>query len=608
MTTRPSGSIARAVGRAAALTMIALVVAVESTSAQSPADSAWLAGDTRLAGDLYELRLARDSTDELALHRLALMWAWDARYEESLELFDHLLRISPANHEARVDRAKVLAWSGDLPGAKAEVDRVLEIQPSYAPALAARARYEAWRGDLTSAITMQNELLGVAPDDRDAWRSQATYLVWDDRLADAIAIYDSLLQSDPSDRASRLGKATALGWSNRLEEASVLYAELLEVDSSDVEAWAGYARVAAWGGRLKEAEDRWRRAIDLAADDASAYAGLGQTLRWQGRNAASHEALTRATELAPGNREASEELRALRLDLSRKGRPGVQFTSDSDQNDIFTVDGDARWHPTPSVELSAAAYFREARYGGAESFQRSAGGVLFGASTQLEPGWDLAGAIGVSGSDRSGGARGRFEASVRSPRRNTVVGSMAISTGPLDESAILIENGVTVDQLQLGGVARLNAAWRLDASASVALFDGSESNRRLAGSLFVGRRLLTAWNLGLFGRIFGFEKQLNDGYFDPDLYWITEVTATWSTGVSNWRFSLDAAPGVQQVGAGGATSATIRAGGRAAYSLGAGREVSLRALYSTTGLTSFATGSEDYRYLSVGLQMTWATY
>ncbi|MBT8478412.1 MAG: tetratricopeptide repeat protein [Gemmatimonadetes bacterium] len=594
--------------RAACLTLFAVAVAAESAIAQSPADSAWLAGDTRMAGDLYEARLATDSTDDLALHRLALMRAWDARYDESLELFGHLLRMSPDNYEARVDRAKVMAWSGDLRGAIDEVDRVLEAEPSFVPAIEARARYQAWRGDLTSAITMQNEVLGVAPEDRDAWRSQATYLVWDDRLGDAIAIYDSLLQSDPEDRASRLGKAKALAWSNRLEEASAQYTELLEADSTDVEAWSGYARVAAWGGRLIEAEDRWRSAVSLAPDDASVHAGLGQTLRWQGRDAASYEALTRAVELAPGNREASDELRSLRLDLSPRGKPGILFTNDSDQNDVFTVEGDASWHPTRSIEVSAAAYYREARFGGAGTLQRSAGGVLFGATTELEPGWDVTGRIGVSGSDGTGGTKGRFEARVRSPRRNTVVGSLDLSTGPLDESAVLIENGVTVDLLQLGARARPSSGWRIDGSASVARFDGSESNRRLAGSLFVGRAVSRAWNLGLFARAFGFEKQLSDGYFAPDLYWITEATATWSSGVANWRFSVDAAPGMQQVSAGGQVSATIRAGGRVAYSLGAGREVSLTTLYSTTGLNSFATGSENYRYLAVGLQLTWATY
>ena len=559
---------------AAGLATVALLMSATGAIAQSPADSAWLAGDTRMAGELYAARLTADSTDELALHRVALMQAWEADYDESLDLFGRLLAVSPQNLEARVDRAKVMAWSGDLSGAIEEVDRVLEADPSYIPALEARARY----------------------------------LAWDERLDEAIAIYDSLLRTDPSDRSSRLGKATALAWSDRLAEASDLFAGLVQSDSTDADAWAGYARTAAWDGRLVEAERRWREAVRVVPGNASLHAGLGQTLRWQGRNAAAYRELNRATDLLPGQREAGDELRALDLDLSPRGEPGILFTNDSDQNDIVTIEGDASWYPSPSVRVTTEAYFRNARFGGPGTLQRSAGGVQVGASASLEPGWNVGGSIGVSGSDGSAGSTGRFAARVRTPRRHRIVGTLDVSTGPLDESAILIENGVTVDQLQVAGVARPGSDWRLDASASVARFDGSEPNRRLAGSLAAGRSLSSSWTLGLFARAFGFEKQLSEGYFDPDLYWITEVTAAWRTGTGNWRFNLDAAPGIQQVGRGGDTGATIRAGGRVSYSFGPGRELSLNGLYSTTGLNSFATGDANYRYLAVGLHLTWATF
>ena len=103
--------------------MTAVLYCPANAVAQSPADSAWLAGDTYTAGELYAAGLAADSTDELALHRVALMRAWDADYDESLDLFGRLLAVSPQNLEARVDRARVMAWGGDYPGAIEEVDR-----------------------------------------------------------------------------------------------------------------------------------------------------------------------------------------------------------------------------------------------------------------------------------------------------------------------------------------------------------------------------------------------------------------------------------------------------------------------------------------------------
>jgi len=586
--------------------MVALLTCTMSAAAQSPADSAWLAGNVDLAAQLYAQRLDADSTDALALHRVALMQAWDARYEESLALFDLLLRLAPDNAEALLDRAKVIAWQGDIPAAIREVERVLEIHPSYMPALAARARYEAWSGDVSSAISMQDELLQQMPDDRDAWISQATYLVWDDRLQEAVAIYDSLLRTDSADRQSRLGLATALAWSGELDSASGLYVGMLEDDPGDVEALMGYARVAAWGGQLKEAEERWRRAVKMDPDNGATHAGLGQTLRWQGREAAAQDALVLATRLSPGNREAADELLEVRRGFAPRAGTRILFVTDSDDNETLTVETRGSWHPAASVLLEAQAYARDTRIGGGAPLQRASGGLLLGATVELEPGWGLKSSVGASVADGTGSTTAVLGATITSPGRNAVVGSLGVSRTALDESAFLIENGVVVEQVSVGARTQIGRAWRVDGSASVARFEGSASNRRIAATAYAVRRLSSTWSVGLFTRAFGFQKDLQDGYFDPDLYWIGEVTGQWKRSVGDWRFSVDAAPGVQQVGSGGVTSATVRAAGRIAVGLGPGREIGLDARYSASGLSSFSTGGSDYEYVSIGLGGSWA--
>ncbi len=586
--------------------LVALLACAMSATAQSPADSAWLAGDVDLAGQLYAERLAADSTDELALHRVALMHAWDARYEESLELFELLVSLAPNNAEALLDRAKVIAWRGDIPEAIREVERVLEMRPSYMPALAARARYEAWSGDLSSAISMQDELLQQMPGDRDAWISQATYLVWDDRLQEAVAIYDSLLRTDPADRQSRLGLAMALAWSGQLDPASRLYVGMLERDPEDIEALMGHARVAAWGGHLKEAEERWRQAVEVTPDNGAAHAGLGQTLRWQGREAAAQDALTHANRLSPGNREAADELVELRRGFAPRAGTRLLFVSDSDDNETLTVETRGSWHPAASLLLEARAYARDARIDGATQLQRASGGLILGATVELEPGWDLKGSLGASVADGTGSTTALLGATVTTPGRNSVVGSLGVSRTALDESALLIENGVVVEQVSVGARARVGRLWRIDGSASVARFEGTTSNRRFAGTAYVVRTLSSAWSVGLFTRAFGFQKDLQDGYFDPDLYWIGEVTGQWKRSVGNWRFSVDAAPGLQQVSSGGETSATVRVAGRVAVGLGPGREIGLDARYSASGLSSLSSGGSDYEYISVGVAGSWA--
>ena len=68
---------------------------------------------------------------------------------------------------------------------------------------------------------------------------------------------------------------------------------------------------------------------------------------------------------------------------------------------------------------------------------------------------------------------------------------------------------------------------------------------------------------------------------------------------------MELAPGVQQVRSDGDPAASLRARFRAGYAVDTLREVSLSLGYSSAGLSSFATGSDGYRYLGVILGVDW---
>ena len=107
-------------------------------------------------------------------------------------------------------------------------------------------------------------------------------------------------------------------------------------------------------------------------------------------------------------------------------------------------------------------------------------------------------------------------------------------------------------------------------------------------------------------RGFSFEKDLNDGYFDPDFYGIGEITSHWLYRPVPWTFLVELAPGVQQVGRDGDVSVAARSNVRVAYGFGPGREVSLSFGYSSAGLMSFASGDSGYRYTAFILGSNWA--
>jgi hypothetical protein len=176
----------------------------------------------------------------------------------------------------------------------------------------------------------------------------------------------------------------------------------------------------------------------------------------------------------------------------------------------------------------------------------------------------------------------------------------------LNETAALAERGVRATEVLFSGRWTQPLGWRVDATAGVGKFEGTEDNGRRSASLSASRRVGRSFSLGASLRGFSFEKDLNDGYFDPDFYGIGEITSYWLYGRAPWRFLVELAPGLQRVGKGGGVSLSARSNVRAAYGFGPGREISLSFGYSSAGLMSFASGDSGYRYAAFILGSSWA--
>jgi hypothetical protein len=147
--------------------------------------------------------------------------------------------------------------------------------------------------------------------------------------------------------------------------------------------------------------------------------------------------------------------------------------------------------------------------------------------------------------------------------------------------------------------------WRFDGSLGFGTFTGTESNGRRSASLSASRRLGRFFSVGASFRGFTFEKDLDEGYFDPDFYGVAEGTSHWLYRPGKWTLLVEVAPGIQQVRRDGDYGTSLRTNLRMAYGFGPGREVSLSFGYSSAGLVSFATGSSDYSYTAFILGSSW---
>ena len=585
----------------------------ESPSQQLPlgdpdperANEAWNQGDTEGAARLYRDIMAADPADTRALHRLALISAWDDQHAQALSFFDQLLILEPGNLEARVDRARVLAWQGDIDEALGALDRILEVQPDHIQALEAKAQFQAWAGEYSAALSSYDRLVGISQDPTGILLEQARILGWASRLRESQSVYDSILAVNPQNLEARLGQARLLTFSNRTDEAVGRYETILGDHPDNLEARRGLARTLTWGGYLPEGEEAWRSSLAGSPEDLVSRVGLAQNLRWQGRNAAALEILEGADSVQKENPDYLEQLQWIRSTLAP--RSGVSFIRevDSDENAMTTARVTGGWNAIPRLAVRANAYTRSMRQR-AMDLTGSSWGVSLHASYQLEPGWMFSAGAGGTRTDGSGTASfSSLNADVTSPGRYRFGGGIRLSRYPLDATAQLVEQGVRVGLADVSGRWTPAPGWQIAGSTGAGTFTGAEANQRVHVNVRVDRRLRGGWTAGLSHRYFGFEKDLNEAYFDPDFFGLTEVAGRWLWEPGRWGLLLEAAPGLQKIGSDGDLAGALRASARLAYRLAPGREVSFSGGYSSAGLQSFSTGDSDYRYRAFILGGSW---
>ena len=372
-------------------------------------------------------------------------------------------------------------------------------------------------------------------------------------------------------------------------------------------ALTGKAKTLGWAGRLVESERAALQAVEADRSSAEAWGGLGQVYRWQGRDAAAREALETAAELEPTNAVIRDQLRSLNLALAPVAGPTVLYENDSDGNTMVTTSLAAGWHVTPRLDVRAEGYVKKLdQTFGIAQLELTAQGVTVSGRYQLKPGWTLSGGLGGSRSDGTDDPSNvEYRLGVRTPDRSRIGGALNFASTGLNETAALAEIGVRSTELLITGRWAPALGWRVDGTVGVGEFEGTADNGRRSGSLSGSRRVGRFFSLGASVRGFSFEKDLNDGYFDPDFYGIGEITSHWLYRSVPWTFLVELAPGIQQVGKDGDVGLSARSNVRVAYGFRPGREISLSFGYSSAGLMSFASGDSGYRYTAFILGSNW---
>lgn len=485
------------------------------------------------------------------------------------------------------------------------------MSPAVLAAQAVRpAADSAWsRGDRDSARSLY--LVSLAQDRTDAVALFRLGLMagWAGRQEESITWFDRLLALHPGDRDARTARARALAAGGDIHSAIAAIDSILVDYPDETEALVARARFALWQRDSRLAHHLLSRAIELDPENGSAFLGLATALRQQGRPVEAARAIERASELAPEDADVHAERDRIRAQTNPRIRSVLAIEDDSDGNGVVTVSGTAGFRPVETIAIRADAWTRSA--GLSEVATRaSAGGVMVGLSVEAPSGWSFGAAAGAAGSNTPGDAPlGAVSAVVTTPRERSAVLTVSAARSPLDYTLPLIRNRVTVTEAGAAVSLRTARDWDLEGSVSVATYDVRSNdlyNHRVAVKAALRRRLTDRLALALGANGFGFDRDIDGGFFDPDLYALVDASLEWRAELPEWTLEAAVAPGLQQAGRTGKASGAVRTSSGATWRLRPGREISLRAVFANTGFEQL-NGQADggYRYAAAVASFTW---
>lgn len=187
--------------------------------------------------------------------------AWAGRVGEGLRLMDEYLAANPDDREARLDRARFLAWRGDYAAAIEALDA---LGPDTDAARALRARIHAWAGHRETALATNAPLYAADPADYENAFTQAMAARIGEWPHEALPALAAVQAAKPDTRDTRdLVRSVRLPLFSSIGVPASLYS-----DSDDIEI-----RSVGLEARLRLA-DQWMLLADVADREHSARAGF----------------------------------------------------------------------------------------------------------------------------------------------------------------------------------------------------------------------------------------------------------------------------------------------------------------------------------------------
>ena len=378
----------------------------------------------------------------------------------------------------------------------------------------AAAQQLTWDGEYEQAIAAYNTILQNSPNSLEAKAGLAQALTWSGAADLSRPLYEEILLEIPDSIPAQIGLAQALTWQEDFQSALANYEQVLSRDPNNLEALRGRADMTAGLGNRKQAIEYYQQAIAQYPTDTKLQVGLARTYYAQGDVSGAIEILQSLPEDSPEAIALLNEIDGIQVDLD------FENNNNADRiNQTLEATTRFRINRSNTQQFVRLGYntFRQNNIETVENFP-----IQVGIERQFNK-VTLSGGGGVDLFNQLSAVPNTFVETTWAATPNFFVLGEA-TYGAYKFNAEALENDIRA--------ARVKPAlyWQIDNQTSLysdftwgTYSDGNQEQQAIAsierelGDFFLGASVFY-WN---------YNRDLDNGYFDPDGYWYYGAEVGW---------------------------------------------------------------------------------
>ncbi|SFN85672.1 Tetratricopeptide repeat-containing protein [Formivibrio citricus] len=489
------------------------------------------------------------------------------RWEDAAKIYRQTLEASPARGDLWLRLSDIHSRLKQHDQAAKALEQAVRLNPEDAGLWMKLSRARSMAGDGQGAFAASGEALKLQPDNIEFLHARAELATWVDNRQAATEAYQRISRLAANDAKAQLGLARLDAWSGRTDSAVAGYKAYLKQRPDDKQVWLDLVKTEGWRGNYPDALDELDEYLLRFGEDRSYLEQRARALAWLGKTKPALEIVEKllgetpqdvdllttraiARHAANRHREALADLQTIKrlrpdtketADLSRylltPQRSSVtlayNYGKDSDDVRIGRTSLTGEYVLNPETRFLAGGEWQRLRADTGSGLENINGdndvnyrGAWLGIKRRFSR--MAAGDMRVGGASAAG-------------HNQFLTYKVGFDLRPNDEWWVRPE--VERDLFAVSPRAaslpvkrdsnRLYTRWTPDSRYTVdgfASYDHfSDSNNRWEVSLAPRRAMwrtqLVNIDLGLSARWFGFQKDLNNGYYDPQNYQRYALTA-----------------------------------------------------------------------------------